>query len=164
MSESDIRGVPVRASRRPLRRHAGERAPHGCDIGECGQARLIAQVLNLMCSGCLGEAKMIFPLFARIRQIGIDVSAMKHVSGAARIENSSRRHSERRFRAHREVGHDRKLRAAKCGRHRVAPERDRIGPRNVLLIADREPVGQKCEVDLGLANEERSHRWAPLYE
>ena len=75
-----------------------ELAPDRRDFGKRRQARLIAEMLNLM-GGCrLREAKMFLPTLRRLGEVGINVGAVEDVSSSTGIENSIRRYGRSRKR------------------------------------------------------------------
>jgi hypothetical protein len=56
-----------------------------------------------------------------------------------------------------QIRHDPELGAAERCRDRIAPERDRIGRGDMLLVAGRHMIGDEGNVDVGLSDEERLH-------
>ena len=69
------------------------------DFRKRRQARLIAEMLDLM-SGCrLREAEMFLPTPGRIAEVGINVGAVEDISSSTGIENSIRRYGNSRKRA-----------------------------------------------------------------
>jgi hypothetical protein len=64
------------------------------DVGERWQARLISEVLDFVGGRCAGKAKMVVPGQVRMRQIGVNVSAVKDISRAAGIKNSLHGHRQ----------------------------------------------------------------------
>src|SRR5271168_5300570 len=68
------------------------------NFSKCRQAQLIAKMLDLV-GGCrLREAEMVLPSLCRIGKVGINVGAVKDVSGSTGIENSSGRYGKSRKR------------------------------------------------------------------
>src|ERR1700719_4507133 len=78
-----------------VRQFCRELPLHGANIIERGQARLVAETLNLVRGGRLREAEMLRPSPRRIRQVGIDVGAVKHVARAAGVDHALARYRKR---------------------------------------------------------------------
>ena len=82
--------------------HARTRTGAGIffDILERRQAGFISQALDLVRRRRPGEREMTLPCPGRIGQIGMQIGAVKHVAGAARVHHPVGRHRERGARAH----------------------------------------------------------------
>ena len=105
---SDLGSVFVRNSGQPeLRCHPRLNAQHGRsgwrfelaldrrDFGKRRQARLIAEMLDLV-GGCRPrEAEMFLPALRRVGEVGINIGAVEDVSRSTGIENSIRRYGKR---------------------------------------------------------------------
>ena len=69
------------------------------DVVKGWQAGLVAEMLDLVGGGVLRELKMLFPALLGVLNVGIDVSAMEHVAGAAGVAHPRGGHRQRRKRA-----------------------------------------------------------------
>src|SRR5437762_2865401 len=64
------------------------------DSIEGRQARLVAEMLDLVGRGMPGEPKVLVPAFDRIVEIGIDVGAVEDVARAAGVADASLWHRQ----------------------------------------------------------------------
>src|SRR6185295_12185867 len=67
----------------------------GGDFGECRQARLVAEMLDLVGGRRSREMEMLIPALHRVGKVGIDVCAVENVSSAACINDALRRYGKR---------------------------------------------------------------------
>src|SRR5579863_5818079 len=72
-----------------------ELAPGLGNVGKRRQARLIAQMLDLVGRGRLRQQEMLLPVPCRIGEVGMDVSAVEDVSRSTGIDDSIRRYAKR---------------------------------------------------------------------
>src|SRR4051794_16208531 len=75
---------PILSSIRPLCFRRERHLDH-FDVGQCRQAGLVAEVLDLEGGGGAREYEMVMPAFAGVAQIGIDIRAVEDVAGAVGV-------------------------------------------------------------------------------
>src|SRR2546421_8374817 len=69
--------------------------PDGFDVGKRRQPRLVAEALDLVGGRRAREFEMVVPGFARIAEVGKDVGAMEHVTGAIGVDHARERDRQR---------------------------------------------------------------------